>query len=710
LPVPNAPSGLSANAVSETRIDLNWMDNSENEDGFRIEAKTDAEGDYSQIATLEPDINVYSHTGLSPGTTYFYRVSAFNSYGDSSYSNDVSVTTSGVDYVILNPSFPITGIVDTSFNGSFTIKNMGFVNGSKNITWVAYRSQDSVIDAGDAQVATEIIPAIDADVESTAINFTGIWLENTGTYYLIIVISAADDGNVSNNNAVSNAIDVATPFTDYIISNVSFPDVGVVNASFNGDFTVTNSGNVAGSQTITWNVYRSDNPVYDVGVDTQIDFGTQTALGAGQTTSTIDFNGTWPSTDGTYYLIIIISAIDDSNTDNNKATSNSINISKSIIISVSPTSLDFGTVIKYQTLDKTVTINNDVTSSSNLTGSVSITGSNYTIISGGGFYDLAPGSSKTVTVRFSPSSTGPKTGSVSITHNATNASNPIAVPLTGTGVDYIGITVSPTSLNFGSVTVNQYSDKTVTISNSSSSTTNLTGTVSISGTYYSIISGSGTYTLSPGGSKTVTLRFSPSGTSSIGTKTGSLYVYHNGDNDSSPINVLLSGIGEPIVWSGYASQDTYYWIGNSMNWNGMNSLVVGTDVSDIYRTLIDFNVGNIPSQATVVEATLRLRRGTSTIPLNIYIGWVIETWDESTVSGVNWPSFAYHSSYYTVPTSGTYAYFDVKYPFQELLYEGLNEGFCLMSTTEGTPEKFASFYPREYGTSYAPYLTVKYVP
>ncbi|MEW6417168.1 MAG: S8 family serine peptidase [Nitrospirota bacterium] len=90
---PTAPGSLSASAISSSQIDLSWTDNSSNETGFKIERKVDAGGTYSEIATVGANITTNSDTGLSASTTYYYRVSAYNVAGDSSYSNEVSVTT-----------------------------------------------------------------------------------------------------------------------------------------------------------------------------------------------------------------------------------------------------------------------------------------------------------------------------------------------------------------------------------------------------------------------------------------------------------------------------------------------------------------------------------------------------------------------------------------------------------------------------------------
>jgi hypothetical protein len=92
LPPPNAPNSLTAAAVSPTQIDLNWQDNSDNEDGFKIERKIEG-GNYSQIAAVGANTTSYSDTGLTPEFTYFYRVRAFNAGGDSDYSNEASATT-----------------------------------------------------------------------------------------------------------------------------------------------------------------------------------------------------------------------------------------------------------------------------------------------------------------------------------------------------------------------------------------------------------------------------------------------------------------------------------------------------------------------------------------------------------------------------------------------------------------------------------------
>ena len=91
-PAPTAPSGLTATAVSSSQIDLAWTDNSNNEDGFRIEQATGG-GAFAEIATVGAGVTTFNNTGLAASTAYSYRVRATNAGGFSAYSNTASATT-----------------------------------------------------------------------------------------------------------------------------------------------------------------------------------------------------------------------------------------------------------------------------------------------------------------------------------------------------------------------------------------------------------------------------------------------------------------------------------------------------------------------------------------------------------------------------------------------------------------------------------------
>lgn len=90
--IPKPPSYPGATAISSSKIELTWEDNSDNETGFKIERKKSGEV-YSQIKTMDKDITTYFDTGLTGSTKYIYRVRAYNNMGNSKYSTDVSVST-----------------------------------------------------------------------------------------------------------------------------------------------------------------------------------------------------------------------------------------------------------------------------------------------------------------------------------------------------------------------------------------------------------------------------------------------------------------------------------------------------------------------------------------------------------------------------------------------------------------------------------------
>lgn len=92
-PGPAAPGNLSATAISSTSIDLAWTDNADNEDGFKIERSTNGVN-FSQITTTDANTSSYTDSNYAAGTTYYYRVCAYNASGNSNYSNIASATTS----------------------------------------------------------------------------------------------------------------------------------------------------------------------------------------------------------------------------------------------------------------------------------------------------------------------------------------------------------------------------------------------------------------------------------------------------------------------------------------------------------------------------------------------------------------------------------------------------------------------------------------
>lgn len=77
---PRAPSALTPTQVAEG-VDLTWADNSKNETSFVVQRAAAADGPWTDLATLAPNISAYLDATAIVGQTYFYQVVAYNKAG-----------------------------------------------------------------------------------------------------------------------------------------------------------------------------------------------------------------------------------------------------------------------------------------------------------------------------------------------------------------------------------------------------------------------------------------------------------------------------------------------------------------------------------------------------------------------------------------------------------------------------------------------------
>lgn len=96
--VPGVPTGLSAVANGTSQIDLEWDapsdDGGSDVTGYRVEFAEQTTGPWRVLRSdTQSDATEYSHTGLNPGTTRHYRVSAINDAGTGNPSDVASATT-----------------------------------------------------------------------------------------------------------------------------------------------------------------------------------------------------------------------------------------------------------------------------------------------------------------------------------------------------------------------------------------------------------------------------------------------------------------------------------------------------------------------------------------------------------------------------------------------------------------------------------------
>ena len=122
--IPSTPENLSATALSVSEIDLSWDDVSGDEDGFYIERGASI-GTLAIISTNPANVSVFSDSGLTQSTEYFYRVTAFNVIGNSTNNPTTSETT-------FDPAPPLAPSDLEAAGISGTAANLVWVDNSNN--------------------------------------------------------------------------------------------------------------------------------------------------------------------------------------------------------------------------------------------------------------------------------------------------------------------------------------------------------------------------------------------------------------------------------------------------------------------------------------------------------------------------------------------------------------------------------------------------
>lgn len=90
---PENPTGLQGIPFSNTQINLKWRDNSNNEMGFLIYRRTGTTGPFEGLDAIGPNSTTYKDNEVVTNTIYTYYIVAYNNYGRSLGSSEVTVTS-----------------------------------------------------------------------------------------------------------------------------------------------------------------------------------------------------------------------------------------------------------------------------------------------------------------------------------------------------------------------------------------------------------------------------------------------------------------------------------------------------------------------------------------------------------------------------------------------------------------------------------------
>jgi len=131
---PDPPSNLVAQFIpSPLSVELVWTDNSNNENGFIIERETQTPDAYMVIDTVSANNTLYIDNTVAYAT-YNYRITAFNAFGQSTYSNIAQVVVP-VELTSFNASIKGAGVL-LEWTTATEINNMGFeIQRNSSVNW-----------------------------------------------------------------------------------------------------------------------------------------------------------------------------------------------------------------------------------------------------------------------------------------------------------------------------------------------------------------------------------------------------------------------------------------------------------------------------------------------------------------------------------------------------------------------------------------------
>lgn len=89
--LPRFPSNLTLQVNTSYEVQIGWDINSDNERGFIIE-RSEKDG-FIKIGEATKGATYFIDESITPNTNYKYRIKAFNEYGNSNYSDELSVLT-----------------------------------------------------------------------------------------------------------------------------------------------------------------------------------------------------------------------------------------------------------------------------------------------------------------------------------------------------------------------------------------------------------------------------------------------------------------------------------------------------------------------------------------------------------------------------------------------------------------------------------------
>ena len=238
---PSAPVNLTTNVAGPTEVDLTWgaATASLPITGYQVE-RCQGTGctNFAQIAA--PTGTAYNDTGVTPNTTYNYRVRAANSAGPGPYSNTASAFT-GVTMSPRVTDLTVTRTQQFTAQGasSFTWSVDGVAGGSANTGTI---TNTGLYTPSGSSVGTHTVTATTPDSRSASAtvyvtNYAGTFtfhndMGRTGDNLNEVALTPADVKQTTFGKQFSYPVDGLTFASPLYVANVNIPGKGFHNVVY----------------------------------------------------------------------------------------------------------------------------------------------------------------------------------------------------------------------------------------------------------------------------------------------------------------------------------------------------------------------------------------------------------------------------------------------------------------------------------------------
>lgn len=199
---PYAPTNVvveaKTDAIGTPVLGVTWKDNSTDEWGFTVERSTDKDFKTVFSADVVENVTSLTSTPIEEGVTYYFRVKGSNKYGDSKYSDVVTITTA----VTAAPNAPYA-LKGTAKAEEVTL--MWGDDSNKEETFEVERSTDGTTFAKVGTTARNVVTYVDATAK-----------EKTKYSYRVKAV------NSKGSSAYSNVLEITTPAKAVLVAQSTF--------------------------------------------------------------------------------------------------------------------------------------------------------------------------------------------------------------------------------------------------------------------------------------------------------------------------------------------------------------------------------------------------------------------------------------------------------------------------------------------------------